>query len=104
VPLLLEELDRFRAVDVAFCERLELDRDFVVRVFADELLRGFDLVPPDLRVLVLLVCCAISSSSDGCEPGYPGPAPVTGTCEVVPRILREAIRVEGGCVVVAECL
>jgi hypothetical protein len=97
--LALAVLGRFRAVDAAFfwvplrlCERVEVDRDFVVRVFADELLRGFDLPPPDLRVLVLvlLVCCATGSSSDGCEPGYLGAAQVVGTCELLPGMLRKA--------------
>ena len=72
VPLLLEELDDvdpFRAVDPALlwvprrlCEPLELARALVVRLLVDALPRGFDLPPPDFRVLLLLVCCATGSS------------------------------------------
>ena len=73
VPLLEEfdALDRFRAVDPALlwvprrlCEPLELGRALVVRLLVDELPRGFDLSPPDCRVLLLLVCCATGSSLD----------------------------------------
>jgi hypothetical protein len=89
VPLLLEELgelDRFRAVDPAllwalllFCERLDLDRDLVVRVFADEL-RGFDPPFPEFRVLLRLVCWATGPSLRAVELGYPGLEPIIGIC------------------------
>jgi hypothetical protein len=92
VPLLLEALDepdRFRAVRAVdppllcalrlFCARLELDRDFVVRDFVDEL-RGFDPPPLDFLVLLLLVCCATRPSLRAAHIGYPGPEPIVGIC------------------------
>ena len=91
VPLLLDELDeldRLRAVDPALfwvvrllCERLELDRDFVVRVFVDEV-RGFDLPPLDFRVPLLLVCCATEPSLRAVELGYRASEPIVGICEL----------------------
>ena len=80
VPLLLEELDdvdRFRAVDPALlwvprrlCEPLELARALVVRLLVDALPRGFDLPPPDFRVLLL--CCATRSSFTAIGIRLPG--------------------------------
>ena len=92
VPLLLDELDepdRFRAVcavDPAllcalrlFRGRLEPDRDFVVRVFVDEL-RGFVLPLLVFGVLLLFVCCATGPSLRAARTGYPGPEPIVGIC------------------------
>ena len=80
VPLLLEErdeLDGLRAVDPPLlcavrlpCERLELDRDLVLRVFVDEL-RGFELPPLDLRVLLQFVCCATGPLIKSCRARLP---------------------------------
>lgn len=78
VPEEFEELD-FRAVDPALlwvprrlCEPLELARALVVRLLVDELPRGFDLPPPDFRVLLLLVCWATRSSLTAVGVRLPG--------------------------------
>lgn len=101
VPLLLEELgelDRFRAVDPAllwasllFCERLDLDRDLVVRVFADEL-RGFDPPFPEFRVLLRLVCWATGPSLRAVELGYPGLEPIIGIAGLWSEMCIRAVR------------
>ena len=78
VPL-LEEFYRFRAVDPGLlwvprrlCAPLELARAFVVRLLVDALPRGFDLPPPDFRVLLLLVCWATRSSLTAVGIRLPG--------------------------------
>ena len=72
-----DELDGLRAVDPPLlcavrlpCERLELDRDLVLRVFVDEL-RGFELPPLDLRVLLPFVCCATGPLLKSCRARLP---------------------------------
>ena len=104
VPLLLDELDepdRFRAVcgvDPAllcalrlFCGRLGLDRDFVVRVFVDEL-RGFELPLLDFRVLCSSRLLRHLTSLRAARIGYPGPEPIVGICGVLVGNVRRSIR------------
>jgi hypothetical protein len=100
VPLLLEErdeLDGLRAVDPALldvrlpCERLELDRDLVLRVFVDEL-RGLELPPLDLRVLLPFVCCATGPSLRAVELDYPRIEADSRNLRVLVEDLRSPIR------------
>jgi hypothetical protein len=93
-----DELDCLRFVDPALlcavrlpCERLELDRDLVVRVFVDEL-RGLELPPLDLRVLLPFVCAATGPLLKSCRARLPRTRADSRNLRVLVEDLRSPIR------------